>query len=240
MNYSQPAGQLSRRPWLVLISLFIFRNYTRVMRILITAGPTREYFDSVRFISNPSSGKMGFAIAAAAAERGHEAVLVAGPVLLPDPPGVVTLRVVSAEEMFEAAVGQFGGCDAAIMTAAVCDYRPARRLGHKLKKQNRPKRVELVPTRDICAHLGRIKGGRIVVGFAMEDHDGRAHAEGKLRRKRCDAIVLNGPGNVGGDAAEVEIFTVNEGWSPAMRGGKQGVAIEIVRLVEALRGCGVH
>lgn len=201
------------------------------MRILVTAGPTREYFDTVRFISNPSSGKMGFAIAAEAARRGHEVVLIAGPVDLPDPPGVRVTRVVSAAEMFDASVAAFESCDAAVMTAAVCDYRPSRRLDHKLKKQARIRPIQLQPTRDICAHLGRIKKDRVVLGFAMEDHNHHAHAEAKLLRKRCDAIVLNGIANVGGDHAEVEVLLADEGWTGPFAGSKTEIAAAVVDLV---------
>ena len=138
------------------------------MRILVTAGPTREYFDSVRFISNPSSGKMGYAIAAEAARRGHKVDLVSGPVELPAPKGVKVTHVVTAQEMFDAAAAMFSRCQAAVMTAAVCDYRPATRLDRKLKKSNRPFSLRLVPTPDICAYLGRIKGDRIVIEMLAE------------------------------------------------------------------------
>ena len=204
------------------------------MRILVTAGPTREYFDTVRFISNPSSGKMGYAIARKAAQRGHEVILVSGPVDLPDPQGVRVLRVVSAHEMFEASVAEFETCDAAIMTAAVCDYRPSRKLDHKLKKQPRVRPIHLQPTKDICAHLGRIKKHRIVIAFAMEDHDHYAHAEAKLKKKRCDAIVLNGIANVGGDDAEVEILVARRGWSGPLAGSKMEIAGKVVMLTETL------
>lgn len=204
------------------------------MRILITAGPTREYFDTVRFISNPSSGKMGYAIAASAVQRGHEVVLVSGPVSLSRPHGVTVKSVTSAGEMLAAATSEFEACDAAIMTAAVCDYRPTRRLDHKLKKQNRLRPIQLQPTTDICALLGRQKAHRVVIGFAMEDHDEHAHAEGKLRRKRCDAIVLNGIDNVGGDHATIEILRANGGWSRPIRGAKSEIADRVVRLTEEL------
>jgi len=206
-----------------------------MMRILVTAGPTREYFDSVRFISNPSSGKMGYAIARAAAARGHDVILVSGPVELAKPPGVRTVNVVSAEEMFQACTAHFDDCDAAVMTAAVCDYRPSRRLDHKLKKQNRVRAVHLQPTRDICAHLGRIKEHRVVVGFAMEDRDEHARAQAKLSRKQCDALVLNGLGNVGTDDAVVEILRADGGWIPPLRGSKDELAVEVVKLVEELQ-----
>lgn len=205
------------------------------MRILVTAGPTREFFDSVRFISNPSSGRMGYAIAEAALARGHQVVLVSGPVAIEAPGGVEWISVVEAEEMFAAARQAFEDCDAAIMTAAVCDYRPARRMLHKLKKQARARQITLKPTRDICAHLGRIKGNRVLIGFAMEDHNERARAEAKLVRKRCDAMVLNGIGNVGSTEARVEIVTADGRWSEPIAGSKRRVATHIVRLAERLR-----
>lgn len=204
------------------------------MRLLVTAGPTREYFDSVRFISNPSSGKMGFAIAAEAAARGHDVILVSGPVAIADPSHVRVVHVVSAEEMFDAAVSAFEDCHVAVMTAAVCDYRPTRRLEHKLKKENRVRPIQLRPTRDICAHLGRNKGDRVVVGFAMEDHDHRANAERKLQRKHCDAIVLNGIENVAGDDAEIKILRADSGWQASIGGSKVVLAEAVVNLAENL------
>ncbi len=210
------------------------------MRILITAGPTREFFDTVRFISNPSSGKMGFALADRARARGHEVVLVAGPVAIQPPEGVRTVHVVSADEMFEASCAAFETCDAAIMTAAVCDYRPARRLDHKLRKRSTPRAIKLVPTRDIAATLGRVTRGRVLIGFAMEDHDHHAHAEEKLARKRCAAIVLNGPENVGADEATVEILRADTGWQEPIRGTKSKIADEIVCLTEDLAEAGLR
>ncbi|MCH8244083.1 MAG: phosphopantothenoylcysteine decarboxylase [Planctomycetes bacterium] len=204
------------------------------MRILVTAGPTREYFDSVRFISNASSGKMGYAIATQAARRGHRVVLVSGPVELPKPDGLDVIHVVSAREMFDVVTSLFPECHAVVMTAAVCDYRPARSLGHKLKKQNRVRAIHLQPTQDVLTHIGRIKGHRVVIGFAMEDHDHRAHAEAKLVRKRCDAIVLNGPENVAADRATVEVLTGDGVWSPPMTGSKAQLADRLVGLTERL------
>lgn len=204
------------------------------MIMLVTAGPTREYFDTVRFISNPSSGKMGFAVAAEAARRGHTVALVAGPVALDDPPGVDVVRVVSAREMYDVAVSLFSECHAAVMTAAVCDYRPTRQLDHKLKKQDRVRAIHLQPTRDICAHLGKTKGRRVVVGFAMEDRNHHANAEAKLRRKRCDAIVLNGIENVGGERARIEVLRADGSWQRPIDGTKEAIAATIVDLVEKL------
>ncbi len=206
------------------------------MHILVTAGPTREYFDSVRFISNPSSGKMGYAIAAEAARRDHCVVLISGPATLAAPPGVELVRVQSAEEMFEASVAAFRKCRCAVMTAAVCDYRPAERLALKLKKEAKRRDISLVPTKDICAHLGGIKADRVVIGFAMEDHDPRIHAEAKLAKKNCDAIVLNGIDNVGSDEARIEILRVDSGWSGPFSGSKAQVASVVVDLVDSLAG----
>lgn len=204
------------------------------MRLLVTAGPTREFFDSVRFLSNPSTGKMGYAIAREAATRGHRVALVSGPVALPTPRGMDFVSVVTAEEMHLAVMSLFGECQACVMTAAVCDYRPSRRLDHKLKKQPRVRAVRLRPTRDICADLGRLKQHRVLVGFAMEDHRHHQHAEEKLRKKRCDAIVLNGIDNVAADAAEIEILRADTGWAPPVSGTKIELAPVVIDLVEAL------
>lgn len=205
------------------------------MHILITAGPTREYFDSVRFISNPSTGIFGYEIAAEAARRGHRTTLVSGPVQLASPMGVTLVGVVSAAEMYDAAVAAFEDADVAIMTAAVCDYRPARRLGRKLKKKNQPRDLHLVPTRDICTHFGRIKKKRVVIGFAMEDANHHANAERKLRSKRCDAIVLNGIGNLGPGPAEIELLLAPDHWRGPYRGVKQVLARRVLKLVDELR-----
>jgi phosphopantothenoylcysteine decarboxylase/phosphopantothenate--cysteine ligase len=204
------------------------------LRILISAGPTREFFDTVRFISNPSSGKMGYALAAVARQRGHEVTLVTGPVALQSPKDVEVISVVTAEQMARACKKAFRRANVAIMTAAVCDFRPADRLERKLAKQAKPRRVILEPTEDIAAALGRIKGKRLLVGFAMEDHDARIHAEGKLKRKNCDLIVLNGPGNVAADRAEVELFTPEGGWVSPFSGSKRKVANLLVRIIEEM------
>ncbi len=205
-----------------------------MMRILVNAGPTREHIDTVRYISNASSGRMGYAIAARAAELGHTVTLVAGPVGLAPPRGVHHIEVVSAAEMFDACVRAFADCDAAVLTAAVCDYRPAVRHEQKLKKQAVPLTLALEPTPDIAAHLGAAKGSRVVVAFALEDHDAQAHAERKLREKQADAIILNSPDNIGGDHAGISILTADGQWSPTIEGTKDEVAAEILRLVGQL------
>lgn len=204
------------------------------MKILITAGPTREFFDTVRFISNPSSGRMGFALAEAARKRGHDVILIAGPVALKPPRGVRCVSVVSAAEMSAACKRVWKSCAAAIMTAAVCDYRPRVKLDHKLAKRKAVRPIKLEPTEDIATALGTTKAGRVVIGFAMEDHDHHAHAESKLRRKHCDAIILNGPENVGGDRASIEILRAGGAWQPSVSGTKRQLAMRIVKLCETI------
>lgn len=161
-------------------------------RLLVTAGPTHEAIDSVRYIANSSSGKMGYAIAEAAARRGAEVVLVSGPTALPCPEGVRRVDVVSAAQMRDAAVDAFTSCDAAVCTAAVADYTPAHPADHKLKKAyEHLDAIELVETADILAELCAAKGDRVVVGFAAETNDLIANAESKLARKGADAIIAN-------------------------------------------------
>lgn len=164
------------------------------LRLLVTAGPTHEAIDPVRYIANRSTGKMGFALAEAAATRGAEVTLVCGPIPrpLPLPSEVRRVDVVSASQMHEAALSAFEGADAAICCAAVADYTPARPADHKLKKSREHlDRIELVETADILADLCAVKGGRVVAGFAAETDDLLAHAADKLARKGADLIVAN-------------------------------------------------
>lgn len=204
------------------------------MKLLVTAGPTREFFDSVRYISNASTGRMGYALAQAGARRGHEVVLVSGPVEIAAPEGVRVLHVTSAAEMLRVCEAEFEHCDAAIMAAAVCDYRPIARSEHKLKKESQSLTIELEPTEDICARLGVIKNRRVVIGFALEDQNEAANAEAKLRRKNCDAIVLNGLGNIGAEEGSVRILVAGAGWQPHFRGDKAAIADRIVECAEEL------
>ncbi len=160
-------------------------------RVLVTAGPTREALDPVRFLSNPSTGTMGFALARAAAQRGAEVVLVAGPTHLSTPPGVQRVDVETAAEM-KAAVDREKDADIVFMAAAVADYRPVFRSDSKTKKSNETITIQFEPTEDILAGLGaRRTPGQVLVGFAMETDDATEHARRKLERKRLDWIVLN-------------------------------------------------
>jgi phosphopantothenoylcysteine decarboxylase/phosphopantothenate--cysteine ligase len=156
---------------------------------LITAGPTREYLDPVRFFSNPSTGRMGYALARAARDRGAEVILVSGPVALRAPGGVRLVRVESANEMCREVMRR--RADIIIMAAAVADYRPAKRLSRKVKKGSRQINVPMVRTGDILAELGRKKGNGILVGFAAETGAPVREASRKLGEKNLDMIVAN-------------------------------------------------
>ncbi len=162
------------------------------VRLLVTAGPTHEAIDPVRYIANASTGKMGYAIARAAARRGADVTLVSGPTALECPEGVRRVDVVSAAQMHEAAVEAFSASDAAVCCAAVADYTPARPADHKLKKAHEHlEAIELVETADILADLCGRKEGRVVVGFAAETNDLIPNAQAKLRKKGADAIIAN-------------------------------------------------
>jgi len=161
--------------------------------ILITAGPTHEPIDPVRFIGNHSSGKMGIALAEEAAFRGAQVHLLLGPSSLsPQHPNIKLQRVQTAVEMYDAALAAFPDCDAAIFSAAVADYRPAKRADQKIKKTEEALAVHLLKNPDIAAELGqRKKAGQFTVGFALETQDAETNAKGKLKRKNMDLIVLN-------------------------------------------------
>ena len=208
-------------------------------KVLITAGPTREPIDPVRFISNHSSGKQGYAIARAAVELGAETVLVSGPVSLPIPPGVQMMPVETAREMLETCEGEIPA-DIAIFTAAVADWRVAQEASEKLKKTDKgPPSLELAENPDILATISRHKlRPRIVVGFAAETSQVTDHAVQKLKKKGCDLIVANdvsaGSGVFGGDRNRVHLISASgvESW-PDM--SKDEVARRLMeRLVQML------
>lgn len=160
-------------------------------RLIVTAGATIEAIDPVRFISNHSSGKMGYAIAGELAARGASVTLVSGRTALPVPPGVDRVDVLSADDMYEATVKAFDEADGAVMCAAVADYTPETVSDTKLKKGDGKLFIRLRRTRDIAAELGKRKGSRLLVGFALETNDEEAHAQSKLEKKNFDFIVLN-------------------------------------------------
>lgn len=210
--------------------------------VVVTAGPTHEAIDPVRYIANSSSGKMGYAIAAEAARRGAHVTLVSGPTSLPTPAGVERIDVVSAAQMHDATVGVFCDADVAICAAAVADYTPAHPADHKLKKANeRLDSIELVQTADILAELGRTKheGGRrrVVVGFAAETNDLITNATAKLEKKGADLIVANdvsrADSGFGSDTNHVTLLSADGARElPTM--SKAEVAARLFDAIEAL------
>jgi phosphopantothenoylcysteine decarboxylase/phosphopantothenate--cysteine ligase len=203
------------------------------MRILITAGPTREYLDDVRFLSNASSGKMGYALAEAAVVAGHDVVLVSGPVSLAPPRGCEFVPVETTGEMFDACVERFPNCDGVIGAAAVCDYRPRERQTGKLSKTGGPIVVEFVENPDILAELGRRKQHRWVVGFALESQHPRENALRKLRAKECDAIVLNHPAAIGAETNCVELIDKGGQTVASWEADKSEIARLLVAWIDA-------
>ena len=202
------------------------------MRILITAGPTREYLDDVRYLSNASSGQMGYALAEAGIAAGHEIVLVSGPVELERPRGCEFHLVETTQEMREACVALFDQCDGVIAAAAVCDYKPLKRVSGKIAKTGGPVTVEMIETDDVLAELGQSKGDRWVVGFALEAENARENALQKLRAKNCDWIVLNSPSAIGSNSNSVELIDptgqIKANWS----GSKLEVAQALHQWIE--------
>jgi phosphopantothenoylcysteine decarboxylase/phosphopantothenate--cysteine ligase len=160
-------------------------------RVMVTAGPTRESIDPVRYISNRSSGKMGYALARVARRRGAEVVLIAGPTSLPDPPGIRMIRVNSASQMYKACMSEAKKADIIIKASAVSDYRPRQTASQKIKKKQSKFFLELEENPDIIAEIGRRKGSRILVGFAAETSDVLKHAKEKMQKKNLDLMVAN-------------------------------------------------
>ncbi|WHY88033.1 bifunctional phosphopantothenoylcysteine decarboxylase/phosphopantothenate--cysteine ligase CoaBC [Neobacillus novalis] len=190
-----------------LIQMFFGTNQANRLKgkkVLITAGPTREKIDPVRFISNHSSGKMGYALAEEAKRQGADVVLVSGPVQLQAPSGVDIVKVESAEEMYKAVLSHFDGADLVIKTAAVADYRPKITHEHKVKKQAEDMTIELERTKDILYELGQRKKKQLLVGFAAETNNVEAYARKKLFAKNADMIVAN---NVMADGAGFDTDT---------------------------------
>ena len=205
------------------------------MNYLITAGPTREFIDDVRYISNLSSGRMGYALAAAAKNAGHRVVLVSGPTALPAPEGVEMVSVVSADEMREAVLKSLPEAGIIVMCAAVADYRPAQRISGKMKKGPEVIRLELAKNPDILAELGRKKENKFLVGFAVEAENAMENARGKMAAKNTDMMVLNPPSAMAAQTADVQVLTPDgrvTGIGPA---AKDAIAAEIVKMIDSLR-----
>jgi phosphopantothenoylcysteine decarboxylase/phosphopantothenate--cysteine ligase len=209
-------------------------------KVVVTAGPTREAIDPVRFISNPSSGRMGYAIAKVATRRGAEVVLVSGPVDLPDPSGVKTVRVSSAEEMSQAVEAQADDMDLFVAAAAVSDFKPRAALPSKKKKTDEDESLVLTRTPDILLGIGRRFGGRdgapVLVGFAAETEAVVENAKKKLAAKRCDLVVANRVGRPGAGFGtdRNEVTLVARGERASIKGTKEQVAEAILDWVVPL------
>ncbi len=208
------------------------------MRVLVTAGPTREALDPVRYLTNRSSGKMGYAMADAFARAGHRVLLVSGPTVLAVPDGVDFVPIESAAEMFDAVQRHIGRMDAAVFAAAVADSRPVEVCDHKIKKTGETLTLELVRTADI---LGAVRGGfgftGTLVGFAAETRDLEANAKEKLKRKGCDLVIANDvskPG-IGFDSDRNEVLLVFPDHVEALpEDEKHHLAPRIVREIERI------
>lgn len=201
-------------------------------KIMITAGPTYEKIDPVRFIGNYSSGKMGFALAEECARRGADVTLISGPVSLECSKRIKRINIESCSEMYNAAVNEFKDCDAAILCAAVADFRPKAVAENKIKREKDDLTIQLCPTNDIAAELGRQKNNnQLLVGFALETNNEEFNAKGKLERKNLDFIVLNSTRNEGttfrSDDNQIEIIT-NEEIKKFEKKNKKYVAADII------------
>ena len=209
------------------------------MRFLITAGPTREPIDPVRYISNRSSGKMGYAIAEAAIEAGHEVVLISGPVTVDRPRGAAVISVSTSDEMFEAVRQHSPRCDILVMCAAVADYKPVAVFTKKIKKRDAKLSLELIPTRDILASLPKDRQ-YLAVGFAAETENVETNAQKKLRKKNCDIVVANdvsrADSGMESDENEVEIFFRDAEKKTISRAPKKIIARELVKIFEKYFG----
>ena len=194
-------------------------------KILITSGPTRQYLDPVRYLTNASSGRMGAALAAAAIDLGHQVVVVSGPVQVDYPPQATVVPVITTQEMLAAAGDCFAGCDGAIGAAAPCDYQPQQILTEKIAKTGRPLTLQLIETPDVIATLGQSKrADQWVVGFALETTDRRFRATAKLEQKHCDLMVSNGPEAIDADDNRVELLAPTGQILAQLSGSKASVA----------------
>jgi phosphopantothenoylcysteine decarboxylase/phosphopantothenate--cysteine ligase len=223
----------------IVAGLGLHRQDLEGETVLITAGPTQEPLDPVRFISNRSSGKMGYALAEVAAQRGARVILVSGPVHLPEPAGVAVVRVHTALEMRDAVMQRLPEASIIVKSAAVADYHLSRIPQQKLKKTATRMSLELDPTPDILAELGQKKGDRLLIGFAAETENLSRNARGKLESKNCDMVVANlvGQDGTGFESDENEaILVLRTGESiPLARAPKREIAARIFDQVLKLR-----
>ncbi len=210
------------------------------MKILITAGPTYERIDPVRFIGNYSSGKMGYAIADACADAGNEVILISGPVQIsPQNPNVKVIKVESAAQMLDAVLCHFSNVDCAVLCAAVADFTPVVVADKKIKREGENMIIELKPTADIAATVGKMKTEKqFLVGFALETNDEEAHAADKMKRKNLDFIVLNSLNDkeacFGYDTNKITIIHSNGEKKPFPLKSKKLVALDILNEINML------
>jgi len=202
-------------------------------RIVITSGPTRQYLDPVRYLTNASSGRMGSALVQAALDLGHDVIVVSGPVSVPYPAGANVLPVLTTTEMLEVTSREFEQADGLIGAAAPCDYMPERVETHKLNKTGQGLHLHLIETPDIVATLGASKRpGQWVVGFALETEDVRFRAIVKMSRKSCDMIVSNQASAMNADTNSVEVLLKGGELLKQIDGPKSLVAREILQLID--------
>jgi phosphopantothenoylcysteine synthetase/decarboxylase len=208
------------------------------VKFVVTAGPTREAIDPVRFISNRSSGKMGYAIAEMAIAAGHSVVLISGPSAVTPPKGAEFISITSSDELYDTVHREAPRCDALVMCAAVADYKPAIVQTHKAPKHKGTFTLELVPTRDILASLPKESRNYLVVGFAAETQDVETNAREKLETKRCDLIVANdvskSDSGMESDENEVTIFFQNGDSTKISRASKKIIARELVKIISKM------
>jgi phosphopantothenoylcysteine decarboxylase/phosphopantothenate--cysteine ligase len=208
------------------------------VRFVVTAGPTREAIDPVRFLSNRSSGKMGYAIAEAATAAGHDVTLISGPASVAPPATAQFISITTGDELYDAVHRATQNCDVLVMCAAVSDYKPAAVEPRKMKKRKTPFALELIPTRDILASLPKENRRYLVVGFAAETHDLETNALKKLREKNCDVIVANdvsrNDSGMESDENAVTIFFRNGDLKTIARASKKIIARELVKIISKM------
>lgn len=201
-------------------------------KIVITSGPTRQYLDPVRYLTNASSGRMGAALAAAAVEQGHQVTIVSGPVQVEYPKEALVVPVITTDDMLQATRQAFENADGLIGAAAPCDYMPTHVQSEKMSKTGRDVMLQLIETPDIVATLGSAKRPhQWVVGFALETEDRRFRAIAKMQRKCCDLMVSNGPSAIDSSDNEVEVLDPSGVVLATILGTKEKVAVGILDII---------
>lgn len=201
-------------------------------RILVTSGPTRQFLDPVRYLTNGSSGRMGRALTAAALELGHEVIVVSGPVSIDYPSRATIKQIVTTDDLLHACQELFRTCDGVIGAAAPCDYQPVHVAEHKIAKTGQPLQLNLIETPDVMATLGATKRpGQWLVGFALETDDQRFRALTKLQKKSCDMMVLNGPSAMDSADNQVELLDKSGVVVSTFVGSKESVARGILQVI---------